>query len=258
MEWKPSKYSVWLFLLLLVCSNMQAQEYYDTTVIESQDTFTEFTEDYNTWYYSDSDQIIQDNKLLEPGLNQEYWKEKSRNLNYIEIEDTANRKKEVEPVKNSRSKFKFPKFKYAWIWILVAAFVLLMVLLFQYMKGRNLKNNYTFNITDEQPDEEDLKNADLMSDFDKAYDGKDYRKAFRVQYLSVLKSLVNKNIIQYKKERTNGEYVRQLRSTAVYEDFRIITLAFDEVWYGELELSKEQFDVFLPMFKNINNKILTI
>ncbi len=62
----------------------------------------------------------------------------------------------------------------------------------------------------------------------------DYPEAVRMLYLAVLVMLHQANLIRYERTRTNGEYVRQLRSRpALQRPFRTLTTQFELKWYGK-------------------------
>jgi hypothetical protein len=60
----------------------------------------------------------------------------------------------------------------------------------------------------------------------------EWRLALRAAYLELLNLLHHRGAIHYEKQRTNGEYVAELARGPAVESFSLLTLLFDETWYG--------------------------
>jgi len=68
-----------------------------------------------------------------------------------------------------------------------------------------------------------------------------YRLAVRLLYLQTLKDLAMRNLIQYKQERTNNDYLLQLFQTSYYREFFRLTRSFEYAWYGQFPVSAAAF-----------------
>jgi hypothetical protein len=68
-------------------------------------------------------------------------------------------------------------------------------------------------------------------------------------YLRALKDLSNAGLIHYAHERTNHEYLDELRDTPYYRDFFRLTRHFEFTWYGKFELPAEAFSVVRQGFE---------
>jgi hypothetical protein len=102
---------------------------------------------------------------------------------------------------------------------------------------------------------EDIFEINYDNEIAKAIKENDFRLAVRLLYLQLLKDLSNKNIIQYKQDRTNGEYLLQLLGTAYYADFFQLTRSFEYTWYGQFLISKESFYKVQSNFSQFKNKV---
>jgi hypothetical protein len=60
-------------------------------------------------------------------------------------------------------------------------------------------------------------------------------------FLIALKNLCDKKILQYSEHKTDSEYLRDLWGTEYYNDFFHLARAFKYVWYGNFEVSAENF-----------------
>jgi hypothetical protein len=89
---------------------------------------------------------------------------------------------------------------------------------------------------------------DLMAEYG-------FKKAFRMYYLMFLSQLQDKGLIVWKKEKTNREYMMELRSQDLFhqglfhQDFAKVTSIFETLWYGEKELDLAQNQENIAVFE---------
>jgi hypothetical protein len=102
---------------------------------------------------------------------------------------------------------------------------------------------------------ENIFEINYQRELDKALKDKNYRLAVRLMFLRQLKVLSDKNIIQYKHERTNLDYLMQVHSSKYYKDFFRLTRNYEYVWYGKFELQPETFNVIRTEFENFDQSL---
>jgi len=98
-----------------------------------------------------------------------------------------------------------------------------------------------------QKKEDDLENQSIFdisfdTELQNALSAKDYRSGIRLFYLQMLRNLSEREIIQYKVDRTNNDYLMQLYGTAYYKDFFRLTRHFEYSWYGQFPVDAIAFD----------------
>lgn len=101
--------------------------------------------------------------------------------------------------------------------------------------------------------ETNLKEADVESFLKQALVDKDYRLAIRLYYLAIIKELSAKGVIEWKKDKTNGHYMRELRNKKhpKLKDFRAVTRIFEYVWYSDMAFDGGQFEEVRINFKDL-------
>ncbi|MDN3695031.1 DUF4129 domain-containing protein [Chryseobacterium tructae] len=72
----------------------------------------------------------------------------------------------------------------------------------------------------------------------------DYRSAVRYQFLFVLKKLSDKKLINWNPEKTNKDYVSELKVTHLKSEFSDLSYIFDYVWYGEFNIDEQSYQKF--------------
>ena len=71
----------------------------------------------------------------------------------------------------------------------------------------------------------------------------DFRRAVRLLYLRTLKALADRELITWKPEKTNHEYLRELGGgrADLAAPFRRLTYLFEYIWYGDFPIDSEAF-----------------
>ena len=93
-----------------------------------------------------------------------------------------------------------------------------------------------------QIDEEEWDQIDLDELLTKALDSKNYRLAIRYLYLKTLKELTLQNLIQFHAEKTNSDYLYEIKDRKAKLLFQKISYAYEYIWYGEFEIDKDGFN----------------
>lgn len=190
-------------------------------------------------------------------ISEKVWKEKIEGVSYIELEKPEVKEKEAKDFKskdfNNNNEF-FKILAYS-IGIVGIGFVLFL-LIRNYLKGKNLNN--TSSIKDynfKEISEEELKLLETENLIIQAENAGDYKSAFRLRYLQLLKKLLQLKWIRFKKDFTNRDYLSQLSQRKIVEPFAILTLYFDSYWYGEINIDKEKYLKSVPKFEQIEKDL---
>ena len=79
---------------------------------------------------------------------------------------------------------------------------------------------------------------------------KDYRSAVRYQFLFVLKKLSDKKLIIWNPEKTNKDYVAELKAPNLKNEFSNLSYIFDYVWYGEFSIDEQSYAKFKEQYQS--------
>ena len=140
------------------------------------------------------------------------------------------------------------------LWCLAAAFVLFIIYKLFLSEGIFSKQSVKTGIN-LQTDEDDTL---LLNDYEvllrKAYGEGNWRVAMRFLFLNTLQKLNNNGMINYAVDKTNSAYVKELPD-ANKNDFASLSLYYEYVWYGNVEIEKTVFDSIEKKFNIFLNKI---
>lgn len=168
--------------------------------------------------------------------------------------DYVFKKKEVkkEPYKERK-----PPVQWLNMTMLIVIVVLFLGILLWYLFQNNIIRK-SGTIAGQQEKEEITENIfeiDYRKEIEAAIKAGDHRLAIRLMFLRLLKDLSQKNIIQYKQERTNFDYLSQVYRTSYYNDFFRLTRHYEYTWYGKFEVSPEVFGIIKNEFENFDHKL---
>lgn len=97
--------------------------------------------------------------------------------------------------------------------------------------------------------EENFQELALEDFIRNAIERKEFALAIRLYYLAVLKELAAQELIRWKKDKTNLDYIREMRPTELGAPFREITRIFEWAWYGQQPVSEADFNLLEPKMK---------
>lgn len=75
-----------------------------------------------------------------------------------------------------------------------------------------------------------------------ALERKEYRTAVRYCYIRSLKLLADKSLIELKVNKTNSQYVKELKEAEIKKLFEELTYVFEWIWYGEIPVGLSFFE----------------
>lgn len=102
---------------------------------------------------------------------------------------------------------------------------------------------------------EDIHRIDYKAELTRLIaDGK-YRLAVRLLYLQSLKKLSDKELIDWRPEKTNYNYLREISEPNLKAEFARLTHQFDYIWYGDFPIDEERFDPINKTFSHFNAQI---
>ncbi|MCH5682976.1 DUF4129 domain-containing protein [Niabella sp. W65] len=100
----------------------------------------------------------------------------------------------------------------------------------------------------------DIFSIEYAAAIKEALNNKNYRLAIRLHYLQLLKMLSEKGVIHYQPDKTNFDYLLQVRSTPHYSDFSGLTRQYEYSWYGLFPISQSQYEQIDLLFTNFQKR----
>jgi hypothetical protein len=178
---------------------------------------------------------------------------------YVNYEfEKKKKEQQVEEDEEEHTPFIERKFFQTILWmVIIGAFVAVIII---YLANSNVRlfRKASKTITegrDGYAETDNIFEINYQHEIDKAISNGNYRFAIRLMFLRVLKNLSDRNIITYKQDRTNFDYLLQLNSTKYYKDFFRLTRFYEYSWYGQFDIDKEKFPAIKNDFENFYHNL---
>lgn len=166
--------------------------------------------------------------------------------------DKSSKQDDYKPVGN-------PGWLNALLWIIaVGGFVIVLI---WYLSSSNVgffrRKDSTTKVeeTGEEEMPEDIFAINYQKEIDKAVAAGNYRLAIRLQYLRLLKNMAERNIISYRQDKTNFEYLFEMQQRPYYKEFFSITRHYEYSWYGKFNVSSEAYAVIQSGFTKLDRQV---
>ena len=141
-------------------------------------------------------------------------------------------------------------------YFILTLLIFLLVRFFLKVNSRTLitgkKEAPSFQFTE---DEQIIKNEDINALINDAIAKNNYRLAIRYYYLLSLKYLTEKHVITWQQEKTNEDYITEIESETLKNNFKNITRIYDYVWYGEFNVDQLRFENLKVPFESLNSSL---
>lgn len=147
--------------------------------------------------------------------------------------------------------------------VVVKTLAILIVLFVVYLIVKailNKEGNWIFGkstkkkISASEFHEDDIHNIDFKDMIEKNKAENNYRLTIRYYYLWLLKRMSDSHVIEWDIEKTNSDYLYEIKRDALKEDFRYLSYIYDYSWYGEFAIDSDLFERAEKTFiKTINS-----
>lgn len=135
-----------------------------------------------------------------------------------------------------------------------------VVLLLLYLVLKNISVDMKVRKVKLQTDDidrmENIEDVDIQTLLSRARAEGDFRLAVRLYYLGLLKRLHVLNMIVWKKDKTNRDYLAELCANGShFDEIRKLTNSYESAWYGEHPIHVEAFQHLSRQFESMYTKI---
>jgi hypothetical protein len=138
--------------------------------------------------------------------------------------------------------------KSTWRTILfILLFSIVIVLLYFWLKRQNFSSKIN-QIVDENWNPEVITVTELESRLENALKNEVYREVIRIYFTMILQELIRLQLIKWRLEKTNQQYIYEVKNQELRAELRKCTRYFDIVWYGEYNIDRSKFEEIQPHF----------
>ncbi len=157
--------------------------------------------------------------------------------------------KEAEPEEEFSPEFFTSLVSHLVYYFLIFVIIVLVIgILIYFFSNIQDDRKTSLDIPEEEEEILDIKAVDLDEMLRIALESQNYKLAIRAKFLMILKELSAEKHIIWSHEKTNREYIRELRSSKFSNFFRSVANIYERVWYGDIEVDKSTYTDTTPIF----------
>ncbi len=143
------------------------------------------------------------------------------------------------------------------ILLVIILIVGLFFLVYFILKNRKPANPTVKVDVEDKWNPEVVTKTELELRLEEAISNEDYRECIRIYFTFILKELIKKSWIQWKKEKTNHHYVLEMSKQKDAPEFKECVRIYDIVWYGDYQIDKDVYELLVPTLAKYYKKIET-
>ena len=136
--------------------------------------------------------------------------------------------------------------------ILIAVLIIAVVSLVRLLLGKDSLSLFfrrkTSRVRMLPENEIDMTETGLMNMIRSSIENGDYRSALRYHYLLLLKKMDRNGVIQYHPEKTDSEYVLEIKDTDRKKMLSYLIYLYHRTWYGQYEISRNEYSLASESF----------
>lgn len=189
-------------------------------------------------------------------ITEAQWEKISKEKDYTEAyTDSEAKEKSVSNTNVTTPSMDLGGFKYIFYFLIAGAILFLLAKILQNMNSSpeidiNKGKVYTLKEVEEK-----ILEIDLDKILNDALSAKEYRIALRINFLIIIKKLTLSGKIVWTKEKTNWEYLNEIRDKILADEFKLIVLTFESIWYGEHDLNENQFNKLQSSYETFKSSL---
>ncbi|SHJ83901.1 DUF4129 domain-containing protein [Pseudozobellia thermophila] len=100
-----------------------------------------------------------------------------------------------------------------------------------------------------------IRNEDIQKLIQEAVNDKNFRLAVRYYYLHILKLLSEKELIAWELQKTNSDYLKEIKGIDLRRQFSEITHLYDYIWYGDFPIDENRYHKAENAFLNLQKSV---
>lgn len=134
--------------------------------------------------------------------------------------------------------------------LFILIFAALLVVVYLIMKNKKPSNTKIVVDVENDWNPEVITKTELEKRLDEAILKEDYRECVRIYFTFILKELIRKSWVTWRKEKTNYHYVIEMHKRPNAQRFNECVRIYDLVWYGDYNIDREIFELLKPTLED--------
>lgn len=132
------------------------------------------------------------------------------------------------------------------ILLFIVLFAIAIWIVYMVVKNRQPSNKKVVQDVEDEWNPVIIPKSELEQRLENAERIGDYRECVRIYFMFILKELGKKGWIRWRSEKTNYDYLLEMRSKNNYVKFEEVVRVYDLVWYGDYNIDKSIYQLLQP------------
>ena len=103
--------------------------------------------------------------------------------------------------------------------------------------------------------DEDILDTDWEKLLQQATKSGEFRNAIRYSYMLLLQLLQTRELIQYRSDKTNYQYLADLTDTPYKQAFRHLSRQYEYAWYGNFPVARTAYEDYMQVFDDLKKQL---
>jgi len=130
--------------------------------------------------------------------------------------------------------------------LFILLFAVIFVVAYLIIKNHKPADKKVLIEVEDEWNPEVITKTELELRLEEAMEKEDYRECIRIYFTFILKELIRKSWIHWKKEKTNHHYVLEMSKQKSALSFNECVRIYDLVWYGEYNIDSDIYELLKP------------
>lgn len=134
--------------------------------------------------------------------------------------------------------------------LFILIFAVVFMIAYLIIKNKKPIDKKVIIDVDDEWNPEVITKTELELRLEAAINKEDYRECIRIYFTFILKELIRKSWIKWKKEKTNHHYVLEMSKQESALSFNECVRIYDLVWYGDYNIDNDIYELLKPTLEN--------
>lgn len=136
------------------------------------------------------------------------------------------------------------------ILLFIGILVIVAVVLYYLLKNYRTPIQKVHVAVENEWNPEIISKTELELKLEAAMEREDFRECVRIYFTFILKELISKGWIRWKKEKTNHHYVMEMGAKQNVLSFMECVRIYDLIWYGDYNIDRDIFEMLKPTLED--------
>lgn len=200
------------------------------------------------WFFTLSGGAQKNDRLR---LDPEVWEKSKKEVSY----DPVKEKEQKAPQTDNNTNWNLSFIQPLLFGLVIAVILIALIIVIRKSRQPAIIKSGRIQANTLAEAEENLPDVTLDKIYQEAIEKGEFKSALRIKFLMILQSMIDAEMIIWKKRKTNEQYLRELTQSELKNSFNHIVLLYDKIWYGYVSLSEDQYHLVIQRINSLNGQL---